>query len=161
MLFRSDDLIVGAPNNEHAGDESGRAYVVFGKTDTNEIKLGDLGNKGFYINIHDAGGEFGHSVSSAGDFNGDGLDDVIVGSHLGAYVVFGKTDSSEVKTEDLKKGIGGFSLSGFDGNSVSSAGDFNGDGYDDLIVGVSYGDRGDYVDVGKSYIIFGGEFGLV
>ena len=94
----------------------------------------------------------GGSVSNAGDVNGDGFDDVIVGA-FGAdpngensgssYVVFGK-DSSFNDPIDLSSldGNNGFRLDGVAagdqlGISVSSAGDVNGDGFDDVIIGAS------------------------
>ena len=99
----------------------------------------------------------GFSVASAGDVNGDGFDDVIVGapaasslngSSSGAsYVVFGKATgfASNINLSSLD-GSNGFKLSGTaysdgSGVSVASAGDVNGDGFGDLIVGASGADR--------------------
>ncbi len=100
-----------------------------------------------------SGDRAGYSVSSAGDVNGDGFADVIVGAFGAdahgagtgggaAYVVFG-TDAGFAQTVPLSSldGNNGFRLNGGSGISdsagisVSSAGDFNGDGIDDLIVG--------------------------
>ena len=93
------------------------------------------------------------SVSSAGDVNGDGFDDLIVGAPMAidpndgtfsgaSFVVFGKTDGSAVDLSDVESDgtAGGFAINGVaaydeSGRSVSSAGDVNGDGFDDLIVG--------------------------
>jgi hypothetical protein len=114
----------------------------------------------------------GDSVSSAGDFNGDGYDDVIIGSVDGnnykgaAYLVYGTGDSiigssGIISTSDLIPGVLGFQFLGmsqndYTGTSVSSAGDFNGDGYDDVIIGAPYTDIGSKSNIGKSFVIFGG-----
>ncbi|CAC9446539.1 RTX toxins and related Ca2+-binding proteins, partial [uncultured Gammaproteobacteria bacterium] len=153
-----DDLIVGAYGADPSGKRSaGKSYVVFGKKDTYSIELSDIssGIGGFVINGELAYNESGWSVSSAGDVNGDGLDDLIVGAYgadvgnlysikkynVGkSYVVFGKKDTYSIELSDISSGIGGFVIIGEladdkSGYSVSSAGDVNGDGLDDLIVG--------------------------
>ena len=95
----------------------------------------------------------GRSVASAGDVNGDGFADLIVGAlgadpngiHSGAsYVVFGKAVGlcRQYRSLDASTARNGFKLSGavacdFSGCSVASAGDVNGDGFADLIVGAS------------------------
>ncbi|VVH55782.1 hypothetical protein formerly called flagellar hook-length control protein FliK, partial [uncultured Gammaproteobacteria bacterium] len=169
-----DDLIVGARQADPSGkSNAGKSYVVFGKKDnTRAIELSDIATGtstgGFVINGESAGDYSGRSVSNAGDVNGDGLDDLIVGaygvddssgkSHKGkSYVVFGKNNNTNVvELSDIAAGIGGFVINGelagdYSGYSVSSAGDVNGDGLDDLIVGAYNASS----SAGKSYVIFG------
>ena len=168
-----DDLIVGARNDDPNGNASGASFVVFGKTDGSAVELSDVenGTGGFVINGVAAYAQSGSSVSSAGDVNGDGFDDLIVGApsddpnggNSGAsFVVFGKTDGSAVELSDVEDGTGGFVINGVttgdgSGNSVSGAGDVNGDGFDDLIVGASNDDPNG-ISSGASFVVFGGDF---
>jgi len=164
-----DDVIVGAFGAGPGGNSSaGESYVVFGKADSASVDLGALGSGGFRIDGIDADDFSGYSVSGAGDVNGDGLDDVIVGAYRASpdgksqagesYVVFGKADSASVDLGAL--GSGGFRIDGIDagdtsGFSVSGAGDVNGDGLDDVIVGAFRADPDGNTLAGESYVVFG------
>ena len=145
-----DDLIVGAPDADSNGLTSGASYVVFGQASgfAANINLSILnGTGGFKLSGIEANDQSGFSVSGAGDVNGDGFSDLIIGApianigHGESYVVFGKAGGfgSNINLSSLD-GITGFKLSGFEdadyiGFSVSSAGDVNGDGFDDIVVG--------------------------
>ena len=90
-------------------------------------------------------------MSTAGDVNGDGIDDLLIGAHYAdpnggnsgaSYVVFGGTGLGSGGNLDSSAldGTNGFRLSGaaaYDnsGRAVSTAGDVNGDGVDDLLIG--------------------------
>jgi hypothetical protein len=100
--------------------KEGKAYVVFGKKDNTAINLSAIasGTGGFVINGENKYDDNGISVSAAGDVNGDGLDDVIVGApyKIGSrpesvgksYVIFGKTDSTAIDLSAISNGTGGF-----------------------------------------------------
>ena len=114
----------------------------------------------------------GWSVSGAGDINGDGIDDLVVGAPYAStdgieesgtsYVVFGSRDGFDATFElsDID-GRNGFSIEGaaafdFSGFSVSGAGDINGDGIDDLLIGApSFDPDAAYDRSGTAYVLYG------
>jgi hypothetical protein len=167
------DLIVGAPSSTPAaGSVAGRSYVVFGKTGGTAVDLTAvaLGDGGFVINGQVAGDRSGWSVSTAGDVNGDGLADVIVGADRSdpaagssagrSYVVLGKAGGTAVDLSAIAAGSGGFVINGQgagerSGWSVSTAGDVNGDGLADVIVGATMSDPAAGFNAGRSYVVFG------
>jgi Ca2+-binding RTX toxin-like protein len=159
-----DDLLIGAGD-----DLDGAAYVVFGKAGgfNSEIDLHLLdGTDGFKIRSATFGDYAGMAVNPAGDVNGDGFADVIIGAirdstgdyYAGAaYVVFGHAGVFDAVLElSSLDGTNGFKIIGPDyygyaGWSVDTAGDFNGDGFDDLIVSAAYADS----SKGAVYVVFG------
>ena len=166
-----DDMVLGAPYGDYAGQSSvGEAYVVFGKTlfrRTEDLTQLD-GSDGFRL-VGARGSDFTSiSVNILGDVNGDGFDDVGVGAHFfdrsvygrtGAfYVVFGKADgfAAEIDLTRLN-GDDGFRIEGRNVNGElarytgTAAGDVNGDGFADILVG----DQHNGAFAGKAFLVLG------
>ncbi len=115
-------------------------------------------------------------ASSAGDINGDGFDDILIGASRAdpngsssgqSYVVFGGqnfaslVDANGAISLSSLDGTNGFMLNGISaddgsGNSVSSIGDINGDNIDDIIIGARDADPNG-LSSGQSYVVFGGQ----
>lgn len=165
-----DDILVGAPFAKEGGSGRGAAYVVFGRDVWNAaVSLGSLnGSNGFKIPGVADGQNMGNAVSSAGDVNGDGFDDILIGSFHAAgggadrgaaYLIFGKhtgfTASFDVTTLNGTNGgvFNGVGDSDEAGASVNSAGDVNGDGYGDFVIGAPL--SGGVNNVGSAYVVFG------
>jgi Ca2+-binding RTX toxin-like protein len=153
------DLIVGATFADPHGFQSGSSYVVFGHSGNSapSIDLSSLdGTSGFRLDGPGSNNFTGDSVASAGDLNGDGYADLIIGGFRSSYVVFGHSgvSASAINLSSLN-GTNGFKLySNSQDLRVASAGDVNGDGFADFIVGDSYESSNGY-NIGSSYVVFG------
>ncbi len=173
-----DDLIIGSPYTYEGNFEAGTAYVVFGSAVPSNVDLDTLGTDGFSLSSGGLYAYTGFSVSSAGDVNGDGFDDILVGAPFetnatgayagAAYVVLGNNtglagtdiDLSALDTNNSQ----GFSIidsattvNEANGWSVSSAGDVNGDGFADIIIGSpdAGNDYSGFAGYGEAFVIFG------
>ena len=145
-----DDVIVGAYSADNGGSNSGCAYIFFGRSNWSSSIDGFNADVKLIGEI--AGDYLGYSVSHAGDVNNDGFDDVIVGAHAEdtggtyagcAYIFFGRQSwNSSIDASNANVKLIGEDAGDYFGRNVSFAGDINNDGYDDVLVGVSYDDDG-------------------
>lgn len=167
-----DDVVIGAEQADAGGGNSGRVYVVWGRRAREAVSLPDVatGDEGFVIEGQAANDLAGSAVALAGDVNGDGRADVVVGAHGAessdetalqgrAYVVHGKSTGAPVRLDDVADGSGGFMLEGeslgdLAGWSVAGVGDLDGDGLADLLVGAQSADYA-ATGAGRTYVVYG------
>lgn len=164
-----NDLAIGAYG---VSSNTGACYLVFGHTGNwnSPIALSSLtGSTGVEFTGENVG-DYAGIVSSAGDVNGDGLIDLIIGApHFNNstgtnYLVFGHTGiwNSPIALSSLMTGTSGVKFNGenfgdVNGFSVQSAGDVNADGLADFIIG-AYGANS---NTGASYVVFGDNPSLI
>ncbi len=151
------DVVVGAPYYDSGQADEGMAYLYLGSS------LGLLATPAWTAEGDQSGANLGRSVRTAGDVNGDGYSDVIVGVdgyanspvYGRACVYFGSTAGLSSAPTWIAEGDQSGSRFGW---CVDSAGDVNGDGFSDVIVGAHYYDNGEY-DEGAAFVFHGGPSG--
>lgn len=154
------DVAVGVFVDAH--ESPGTVYVVFGKDDPLPVDATEDGAWGYRIRGAYDGDETGSALATAGDFNGDDVDDFVVGvpalfsrGRARAYVIFGSENASDIALRDL--GSRGVILRGGSGDNsgsaVAPAGDVDGDGFDDVLIGAMYTPPN---ATGVAYLVRGG-----
>ena len=162
------DILIGAPKYSYTPgvDRDGATFVFYGGPFGLSIAPDWVMGGGL------KGSRFGHAVSTAGDVNGDGYDDVIIGAndYKVAFDLSGEPKSGAVFV--YHGSVDGLSLTPdwsvlaeapeiALGRAVSTAGDVNNDGYDDVIVSAPlYGSSPEQGSEGKIYLYLGGGSGL-
>ena len=183
------DLLIGAPYSDTGGSNRGLAWVVFGAASAlaaQGLAARVAAGSAYRFQGEAAGDQAGYAIGNAGDVNGDGFDDLIIGARYAdpdaaggdrgaSYLVFGGaallealdaadgTNDNLIALATLAPATGfrfdGGANSDFSGFSVSGAGDVNGDGIADLLIGAPYADPNSGAANGRegaSYIVFGG-----
>ncbi|HRG14753.1 MAG TPA: FG-GAP-like repeat-containing protein [Pseudomonadota bacterium] len=148
-----DDLLVGSPANDTNAVDAGAAYLFFGSAEGFDVV------PDWTVHAAQAGARYGSSVAGVGDVNGDGFGDFVVGAEFAdngqtdeglGYLYLGgpsvSTTSSAVMQTDQN--------ASYLGTSVAGAGDVNGDGYADILIGGS-GHDGGATNSGVALIYFG------
>ena len=150
------DVVTGAHGYDVGGSNRGRAYVFFGSnTGVDTTPDGTLDGEAAADNL-------ARGIANAGDINGDGFADLIVGADNHdtfdtdagrAYILFGGAGPTMDMTPDFI--IDGMAMEQRFGVDMAGAGDLNGDGFDDIVIGAHWDDTGG-ADAGAAFVYFGG-----
>jgi uncharacterized repeat protein (TIGR01451 family) len=163
-----DDFLISAYTNSEGGTYAGKAYLILGRA------IADWGQD---FSLADADASFvgeavydyaGHAVTGAGDVNGDGLEDFVIGAYQNddgaldggkAYLFLGRTAADWGRGFDLANADASFlgaHAGDYTGSALSGAGDVNGDGYDDFLIGAYRFDATEVLtDSGRAYLVSG------
>lgn len=178
-----DDLLLGAPQQRREGEKAGAAYIVYGRPDVAGLAI-DLNTDGAISGWNETrilgdevasggadGGRFGYSLATT-DVNGDGYPDAVIGGRTadgpGSYegrvtVVYGfpglagqvvDLDTGGVITPWLETRILAGALDE-EHTALVGAGDVNGDGFGDAVLGAPLADPRGRSDAGRVYVVFG------
>ncbi|PAU80450.1 hypothetical protein CK501_08365 [Halovibrio salipaludis] len=179
-----DDIVVAAGQNDSGATHSGTVYVIWGQSGAtrSDINVSNIdSNDGFRITGYEHNNHLGDSeetdlendqpfnfLDASGDFNGDGINDLLIGHSLSdhsgtesgvVYLVFGQSGDTRLDVDLGNLGSDGFKLTNntdhnFLGNSVQFIGDYNADGYNDIFLG-EVGSDTEVSHAGRAYVVFG------
>ena len=155
-----DDVLIGAPLGSST---KGRAYLLLGGAGGWRLDESLASADAIYTG-ETIGDGVGYSVAGAGDVNGDGYDDMLIGAPLYSastgrtYLVLGSGDPTSGSPFDLSSAdakYDGETIGDVAGYSVAGAGDVNGDGYDDMLIGARSYNPGAATNTGRTYLVLG------
>jgi FG-GAP repeat/FG-GAP-like repeat len=152
------DVLIGAPGYDRGQNNEGRAFLYLG------TNMGMTQSPAWTGESNQADANYGNSVASAGDINGDGFSDVVIGanrydenmSNVGKiYVYMGSTNGFSIYPDWTYTGN---QIDENLGIAIAAAGDINGDGYGEIIVGAfGYTPQ---APTGNVFIFFGSSRGM-
>lgn len=158
------DILIGDRLSDTGGPNAGAAYVVYGSGGlSGSISLGSLdpATTGLTVEGGAAGQQLGARIAAASDVDGDGADDIVLGSagDGSAHVVFGTPSGGSPADVDLASaGDAANSLTGLTNATeiaVDGAGDVNDDGLADVVVGDPAFDGTNGTDSGAGFVVYG------
>jgi len=160
---------VGDVNNDGIPDfaigarGAGKVYLFFGRRSVNWGKNCDVGTADVIFTTEQFGNYTGWRVSGAGDVNGDGFDDFLIGAPYHdendnengkVYLILGRSSGWKTHLSEADASFYGEGLDDEAGWDTQGAGDVDGDGYHDFLIGAWYNDANG-TDAGKMYLIKG------
>lgn len=174
------DLMIGVTYHTNGQSYEGRTYAFYGSTsgfnDADSDGIARPADADWKAESDMSNGYLGNAIANAGDLNGDGADDILVGAtrytngqtYEGAALIFYGANPGGLPDADMdgtaRLSDAGWQTEGNDTNAyfgswLSSAGDYNGDGYDDVMVGAYNYDTG--AGEGGAVFIYAGSAGGV
>jgi hypothetical protein len=158
-----DDILIGALLADVGTlADAGETYLIYGATSLPKKWPLAVTSPNVTFTGKVGSDTSGISVSDAGDVNGDGFDDILIGAHQAynfageTYLIYGSaTLPGTIGLANANVTFQGKAFSDYSGRSVSSAGDVNGDGFNDILITAFRADAGGKIDAGETYLVYG------